>query len=282
MHNSLSFAIALSSATLFFAGTAEALVIVSGDSNILEPVIGQGQTLDGGVSNRNFFTNILNGGTNVLVKQSDSLGTITTPGDGQALSNFYNNMSGINSSFTQTSLGSNALDNIDLFISILPINATNGAYTASELNQIDALVDRGGTVFFLGENSDGSQFSGGNIANNNINTALSFIGSSMQIINAQLDPASPNWSQATGSEINTSNALTNGVTSFDYAFTSSVFEGVSGGEALFFTSDGTTPFVAVEDLFVPPPAPVPEPLTILGSFVALGFGAAMRKKKQND
>ena len=94
----------------------------------------------------------------------------------------------------------------------------------------------GGSVFFMG---DGGLLSCNE--NARINSALTFLGSSMSIVDADLDD-SP-WSTTTNIDADPINA---GVSNFTYSYTSKV----SGGASLIRSLDNST-FIAYEVVPVP-------------------------------
>lgn len=201
-------------------------IIVSGDSNIINHALG---TLNYTIvpGNRQFLTNILGSGDSVLIEQGFNSGSASHQNQGIALSNFYKNL-GASSQFITTPLNTGALTGVDLFISILP----NNSFQPDELLEIGSLLNRGGTVLFVGDNSGSTLMP----INNNINSALEEMGSTMRIIGASISGT------ASGSRI-ANHPFTADVSSFTYAAGSKV----NNGTALFSDSDGSA-IVSVEDI----------------------------------
>ncbi|NET29428.1 DUF642 domain-containing protein [Okeania sp. SIO1I7] len=200
-------------------------IIVSGDSNVINYALGTSNyTIVPG--NKQFFTNILGSGDSVVIKQGFNSGSASHANQGIALSNFYKNL-GASSKFITTPLNTGALTGVDLFISILP----NNSFQSGELSEIGGLLNHGGTVLFVGEWSSFSSY------NNNINSALEEMGSTMSIIGASLTGT------ARGSQI-ANHPFTADVSSFQYAAGSKV----ENGTALIYHTDNTSPIVAVEEI----------------------------------
>ncbi len=222
---------------------AEANVIfASGDVNIID-----GLGSDPG--NLRFFTNILSGGTTVVVEGEGTF----WEGD---LNTFYNGLAGVSSSILAAPITPGALAGADLFVSILP----STSYSASENAAMSGHLGAGGSVFLIGDNlSFAAQ-------NARINAALSALGSGMTIVDDLFDTG-PHT--ATGSQI-AADPFNTGVTTLYYAAPSEV-DTVVGGTPLFFGT-GATPkaFVAYER--------IPEPATL--TLLALGGLALLRRRRK--
>ncbi|NET45073.1 hypothetical protein [Okeania sp. SIO2B3] len=200
-------------------------IIVSGDSNVINYALGTSNyTIVPG--NKQFFTNILGSGDSVVIEQGYNAGAASHANQGIALSNFYKNL-GASSEFITTPLNTGALTGVDLFISILP----NNSFQSGELSEIGGLLNHGGTVLFVGEHSGFKSY------NENINSALEEMGSTMRIIGANLRGT------ARGSQI-ANHPFTADVSSFQYAAGSKV----ENGTALIYHTDNTSPIVAVEEI----------------------------------
>ncbi len=235
----------LMGSTLAYPGT----IIVSGDVNIGNPLAGDsGAAVTPG--NKTFFSNILGSGTNIFI---DAVAVGAIGGSAVAsVADIQSYYTGLGDTVNSGSLSS--LSGVNLFISVLPAAAYNG----TQLAAISSFLAGGGTVLFLGDNS--------NLTANDaaINSDLTALGSSMQIVPNLLDVGS--FFTATGSQI-ASNALTAGITSFEYAAVS----GVTGGTALFSTT-GATPFIEATTTS----AAVPEPQSVLLVLSALVCAALAR------
>ncbi len=153
-------------------------------------------------------------------------------------------MLGVTSAFTTTSLGTDALTGVDLFISILP----NQAFQANELLQMSHFLADGGTVFFIGDQGFATP-----IQNSNINAALANLGSTIRMVpDTSFDAGSQT---ASGVQI-ADTLFTAGISSFGYGAASEL--AVGDGTPLFLGLEGQ-PFAAFEETI-----PTPEPSTLLG------------------
>lgn len=226
-------------ATLSLGTTANAgTILLSGDTNIINPVVGSdGQPINAG--NVQFFKNILGGGLNVLVLETTG-GSPSVDNADTDVNNFYNSLAGVSSSIHSGLLTPADLAGKNLFVSSLP-----DAFAASEIAALSAFLNGGGTVFFTGENG-ASDFTA---ANDAINAALLGLGSGMQIVPATLYPG-----YQTTTDI-VADPLTAGVSNFVFAATSQVSGGTTIIRAFEFE-----PFVAYESSQTPG---VPEPSTLL-------------------
>lgn len=243
-----SAALAFGVGTPSYAGT----VFLSGDTNVVNPLVGSfGVAVDPG--NQQFFTNILQGGTNVVVQSSFDVGSVA---DAEFdFNSFYNSLSGVTSTIIDGSITPSVLSGADLLISFLP----DDSFTAAEIGSLGDFLNNDGSIFFLGENGAFSQ------ENARINEVLAELGSSLRITN---DIFVSGFDTATGSQI-ASNPFTVGVSTFTYAAPSEVAT-VSGGTSLFFATTGQA-FLAVETV------PVPEPINVTGLLV-LGLGWLLKRQ----
>ena len=251
--------------SIALASAAEASILLSGDTNIIHFAVGTlGQSIN--PDNQQFFTNILAGGDSVLVQQLSDIFALTTENTGIPLSNFYDNMPGVSSVFTNASLGLGALDEVDLFISILPTQP----FQASELSQMSHFLDEGGTVLFLGEHEG---IVGRPTQNPNINSALVSLGSTMRILSNTVFGSGP--TAVSGSQI-TNAPFTAGISSFIHGSPSEL--AVGQGTTLFFGSEGQ-PFIACEGVCGNRVESTPEPSMLLGlGTLALAGRTLLRRK----
>jgi hypothetical protein len=219
--------------------SASAELFVSGDANISNALVGQDTAVNTG--NQQFFTNVLHGGSSVVVLQNNLSGGDNTS---SFINTYYSGLSGVTSTLYNGTVTSALLSGKNLFVAPMP----DDAFTAGEISALSGFLAGGGSVFFLGE------WSSFNAARTGyINDALAGLGSALSISLAAIDLG---YHTATGSQIAV-DPFTAGVTSFTYAATSQV----NGGTSLFFAL-GEQPFVAYEG------EAVPEPITIL----LLGLG----------
>ena len=190
---------------------AKAAIIVSGDTNIVNPLDGFMIPLD--VGNKQFFNNILNGGQNVIV-QGPVGGGGTYPSvtdSANHLNDFYNS-EGINSSILNATITGSSLAGVNLLVSILP----NAPYSSAEITNLKGFLSSGGTIFFLGENGWNADFARQDAA---INSDLIALNSNLRINNDYL--VENNWVQVSGTQI-VNDPLTTGVSTFTYGETASV------------------------------------------------------------
>jgi len=151
-------------------------IVLSGDSNIGNPLDGSfGPGIDPG--NQRFFQNVLGSGTQVVQENGDSTGS-----GGLAetsINNFYNGLPGVTATVVSGPITASTLAGANLFIDVLP----TAALTGSEISALQTFFSGGGTIFFLGENS----YPDFMVSNASINSALSALGSSLQIVPDNID-----------------------------------------------------------------------------------------------
>jgi len=246
---------ALIGMTMLGAERANAgLIVVSGDENITDALVGNGTAVNAG--DQRFFTTVLGLGTVVDVQGTDLSGVDTPVAN---INGFYNTLSGVSSSIQSGPVTAASLSGVSLFVSAIPATA----FSSAEILALSAFSTAGGSLFLLG---DSGSFSPTQDAN--LNALLVGLGSSLQIVPDILDPG---FRTVGGSQIAT-NPLTTGVTSFTYAFVSQV----SGGTSLFTTSGGQT-FIA-ETGAAATSVPEPATLALFGAGLA-GLGALRRRRK---
>ena len=231
------------------------LIILSGDSNLGNALYDNLGPSAANPNNATWFSNVLGSGTTVKVQNDSVDGSVII--SASAIDFFYNTQSGVTSSLLAagTTINDTLLAGVDLYIGMLPSND----YTVVELNALSDYLAGGGSVFFMG---DGGFLSSNE--NTRINSALTFLGSSLSIVDADLDIDSP-WSITTNIDADSINA---GVSNFTYSYTSKV----SGGASLIRSLDNST-FVAYEGSVVP----VPAALWLFGSGLIGLIGLARRK-----
>jgi hypothetical protein len=103
---------------LFTLGGGQAragLIVVSGDENITDALVGNGTAVNPG--NQRFFTNVLGGGTRVDVQGTDSIGVDTPLAN---INSFYNTIGGVVSTIQSSPVTGSSLSGINLFISAIP------------------------------------------------------------------------------------------------------------------------------------------------------------------
>ena len=137
------------------------------------------------------------------------------------MNNFYNGLSGDSSSIATGPLNTVNLTGVNLLWATQPVNA----YTSAELTTMSNFLSGGGRIAFMGEHGLISP-----AENSNINTALTFVGSSISIYyNQMLDPYFRTATVGNGQIL--SNPLTTNVNSYTYAAFAPLSIG-SGAQAL--------------------------------------------------
>jgi hypothetical protein len=233
-----------------FAGT----VVVSGDSNL-------GNGIDGSAGaaiedNGLFFSNLLGAGTSVALRTTTNGDTGTEVTSQDAILNYYGGLPGVTVDAFSAPVMPALLSGVNLLIAFLP----DIAFTAGETSAIAAFLNGGGTVLFTGE-----WVPFDSVADTNVNSILSALGSPLAIAPASLDSG---FHVASGSQI-AADPLTAGISEFSYAATS----GVTGGTPLFFTTNGT-PFMEYA-----PTSTTPEPSTLL-LVVGAGLGLLVFRRRR--
>ena len=98
---------------------ADGIVFLSGDGNIVDPLVGDEVAVDPG--NQQFFTNILQGGTQVAVLQNTFGGCCENFDEN--IDEFYNSLPGITSTAIIGTVDAASLTGVDLFLSAIPDEA---------------------------------------------------------------------------------------------------------------------------------------------------------------
>jgi len=223
------------------------VIMLSGDTNITDNLLTN-------TSNQNFFSNLLQGGTNVVVHDAALTSEVSD------VNAFYNGLGGVSSTLLGANavLGAPTLAAADLYVAAIPVDA----YTAAEATVLSNFVLGGGSIFFMGDNAVFET------ENGHINAILSDLGSGMSIDNSPFFDIG--FQLAVGGQIAV-DPFTVGVTSLSYAAPSAI----SGGTQIVFGT-GAEPFIAYEGAIVS----VPEP----GTLVLFGLGLAgvgfVRRRKR--
>jgi hypothetical protein len=215
----------------------EASIIVSADSNIIDPLV-PGPNFDAG--NQVFFSNVLGSGDTVAIRQEGGAAGFDTIAD-----QFFDSLPGVTSNIN-ASLAGGTLAGVDLLL----VPAPDSALNAGELAALSIFVSGGGTVFFMGENDSLPSLAAMNAV---INAALLSLESGIQILDGVFPP------DDFQSALISADPLTAGVMSFSYAAGSRL----SGGTLLFSDVNGNR-LIAYE-------ATVPEPSSLL----LVGLGVAI-------
>jgi hypothetical protein len=189
-------------------GQAEAgLIILSGDQNMSDALVGNGTPINPG--NERFFSNVLGGGTHVVVQGTDLSGIDTPVAN---INTYYNTIAGVTSTIQSGPVTTASLSGVNLFVSAIPASS----FAIGEISALSAFSASGGTIFLLGDTSVLAT-----AQDANLNALLAGLGSNMRIVPGNIDPG---FHLATGAQI-VSDPLTIGVTSITYAGVSPVTGG---------------------------------------------------------
>lgn len=215
---------------LMASPSAQADIFVSGDTNIIDCLLGihNGAPLDAG--NQQFFKNLLEGASKVVILDSN---VPFLQNEGEDARDFYNSLPGVTADLIAGTVTAGHLAGAKLFIAPSP----NDGFLLSEVAAIKTLLAEGGNILLTGENAD-PLFT---VSNNAINQLLQDVGSSMSIAP---DFTEGGFNQATILP----SPFTVGVTTFQLAAGSRVV----GGTPLFQTAAGKI-FLATEALAIPEP-----------------------------
>src|ERR1017187_6546706 len=232
---------ALGCLVLATGANADGMLVVSGDSNIGNFIDGSdfGLTVPG---NASFFSNLVGGGSTVVLQLTALSNDISVTDSENAVSNHY---TGLGKTVTASTSFPSSLAGANLFISFIP----EVAYTTPQIAAISSFLNGGGTVLLLGDYGNYDNFDMG--ADAHLNALLTALGSPMQL---DLGNYGHGAETLTVAEI-ASNPLTAGVSSFGYADMSAV----TGGTPLFVAPptdghDGPIPFVECTGCAVPEPS----------------------------
>jgi PEP-CTERM motif len=143
-----------------------------------------------------------------VLSMSAQAAVVTVWGDAMTspVNNFYDGLAAHSSSIATGQLDTVNLGGVSLLWAIQPADA----YTAAELNTMAAYLAGGGRIAFMGEHGGYTP-----LQNTRINTALSFLGATIQIQNTVVDGGFRTASVGDG-QIK-ANALTAGVNTYQYA-----------------------------------------------------------------
>jgi hypothetical protein len=225
-----------------------AVVFLSGDGNIVDHLLGA--NIDPG--NQQFLKNALQGGTKVAVLRNTFAGCCETFDEN--ISAFYNTLPGVTATTIIGTVNAAGLSGVNLFLSAIP----DDSFTGSEISAMNGLLSNGGSIFFLGENSNFPT------QNGFINSALAGLGIGMSI---GADTNESGSATVNGAQISATSAFTSGVTTFTYAAPSQV----SGGVPLIYNVNHL-PIIEVNV-----DRSVPEPSNIVLALLLSGLGYLRRR-----
>jgi hypothetical protein len=231
--------------------TAEAHhVVVSGD---VTPVFSLTNTGPNAAvaGNRQFFTNLLSSGDNVLIVETTNNFLAASE-----LNEFYDSLPGVSVANSNLPITVGALSGVDLLIIPVP----DAIFPASEVAAIQTFLAGSGRMFVIGESS---QIPFGPATNSIVNSLLDGLAIPIQLDNTHFDIG---FNDAEGAAI-LPHMLTHGVTTLRYGAAS----GVSGGQPLFLTH-GLTPFMVA----------VPEPSTGILVAISLAVSTAVYGRKRRS
>lgn len=230
---------------------------------------------------------------------SSTVGTFGDTYFTSTISNFYNSLSGHDSSILSDLSG---LSSVDLLWMVQP----SDSYSTDELNYMSDFLSNGGRIAFMGEHGSFMPDE-----NNRINEALTFFGSGMSIINNAPDSGYHDATRNNGQIID--HSLTAGVNTYNYACFAELtltgdaealmfgtnlsqvmmgYENIGAGSIFLITDQNVWDQVysssndnaqMFENLLVGdtqnPNNPIPEPATLmLFGIGLLGFAGISRKK----
>jgi len=158
-------------------------------------------------------------------------------GNNSHINSFYDELSPHTSVNINGSLDSNNLNGVDL----LWVTSPADDYTLAELHTMADYLTTGGRIAFMGEHGDWSP-----AQNLRINTALTFLGSSMEILNRMLDATFHDATKVNGQILD--HALTAGVNTFNYAAFAPVINLSGNSESLMLGLDHNSVMMAFENV----------------------------------
>ena len=171
-----------------------------------------------------------------------SAGTVAVFGDElsgfskSTINDFYNGLGGHTSSLI-SSLSASTLAGVDLLWATQP----SDLYTADELNAMQSYIGGGGRIAFMGEHGTFAPSE-----NTRINTALSFLGSTMSIINEIVDGGGRTASRTDGQILD--DPLLAGVDTYGYAAFAPLVMGSNGKALMIGEEDPTDIMMGFENI----------------------------------
>ena len=177
-----------------------------------------------------------------LSSMSASAGLINVWGEMQQgnnhhINSFYDGLTGHSSVLLSGTLDSNDLSNVDLLWATQPADG----YSAAELGTMSSYLAGGGRIAFMGEHGEFTPNQ-----NNNINSALSFLGAGMEVQNTILDGGFRDATKVGGQILN--HSLTAGVDTYNYAAFAPLVNLSGNAQALMHGADLTSVMMAYENI----------------------------------
>ncbi len=166
-----------------------------------------------------------------------SAGTVAVFGDRfnlNTINNFYDGLADHSSSIINT-LDNASLSNVDLLWAVQPANA----YTADEISAMNAYMQNGGRIAFMGEHGSFAP-----AENDRISDAISQLGGTMSIVNQILDSGFQFATRADGQILD--DPLLEGVDTYEYAAFAPI--NVGSGRSLMLGAALNTTMMAFENV----------------------------------